>query len=442
MAQKAAPTPQAVPAYTNIKVLTDELWIAQRSVQRKPTWYLYKVGNNFIPRSLKTSSEKEARDKAFQAYAAYLKDPTGRWYDLTDLDLYRKDFKEVAEEWLATQAKDKENKAANIRKFLVPYFHDKRKVISVGQIDEAMIDDYKFWRRCFWLDVEEDNSEERQKGILISGKQRANYDEEPSPHTLNREYPTLRGILEYARKRGYFGKFAVPEVKPENPKANPRPAFLGGDFDKFMAEAEKYLQEAKNEFTRVRRELLCDYVFICRHTGIRPPHEPLKLTWNDIHTDTNILSVHPETKTGQRQVVFDDRVRKRFDTMKARRLGFASAHGQTFSPAEAVFSLPDGTPHRHFSDMFREVVKRCHFPIRADEMPYTPYSLRHTYATFALAEGKDYPWLEEQMGNSTDVLKEHYTSRAPSSRPAPIFAARGYCRLRGWPMSDNLGFWI
>ena len=63
MAQKAAAA-GAVPAYTNIKKLTDELWIAQRSAQQKPTWYLYKVGLNFTPRSLKTKREDEAKSKA------------------------------------------------------------------------------------------------------------------------------------------------------------------------------------------------------------------------------------------------------------------------------------------------------------------------------------------------------------------------------------------
>ncbi len=221
MAQKPAQI-AFVQSYSNIKKLTDDLWIAQRSAQQKPTWYLYKIGRNFTPRSLKTKKEDEARTKAFQIYAAYLKDPAGRWYDNTDLDLHRKTFKELSDEWLACQSMDKDNKAANIRKFLIPFFHYKKKLVSIGQIDEAMIDDYKFWRRCFWLDIAEDDSAERQKGILINEKQRLAYDDEPSPNTLNREYPTLRGILEYARKRGYFGRYAVPDVKADNAKANPR----------------------------------------------------------------------------------------------------------------------------------------------------------------------------------------------------------------------------
>ena len=41
-------------------------------------------------------------------------------------------------------------------------------------------------------------------------------------------------------------------------------------------------------------------------------------------------------------------------------------------------------------------------------MSFTAYSLRHTYATFALAEGKTYEWLEEVMGTSMIMLKQHY----------------------------------
>ena len=41
-------------------------------------------------------------------------------------------------------------------------------------------------------------------------------------------------------------------------------------------------------------------------------------------------------------------------------------------------------------------------------MVYSPYSLRHTFATFALAEGMTGDHVAEIMGTSVSMLKKHY----------------------------------
>jgi integrase len=43
----------------------------------------------------------------------------------------------------------------------------------------------------------------------------------------------------------------------------------------------------------------------------------------------------------------------------------------------------------------------------------TLYSLRHTYATFALAEGVDIHTLARQMGTSTLMIERHYSKLTP-----------------------------
>lgn len=39
----------------------------------------------------------------------------------------------------------------------------------------------------------------------------------------------------------------------------------------------------------------------------------------------------------------------------------------------------------------------------------TLYSLRHTYATFALLEGMDIHTLAKQLGNSAAMIEQHYS---------------------------------
>ena len=43
----------------------------------------------------------------------------------------------------------------------------------------------------------------------------------------------------------------------------------------------------------------------------------------------------------------------------------------------------------------------------------TLYSIRHTYATFALAEGVDIHTLARQMGTSTLMIERHYSKLTP-----------------------------
>jgi integrase len=43
----------------------------------------------------------------------------------------------------------------------------------------------------------------------------------------------------------------------------------------------------------------------------------------------------------------------------------------------------------------------------------TLYSLRHTYATFALAEGVDIHTLARQMGTGVGMIERHYSKLTP-----------------------------
>ena len=396
--------------YNNIIQILDDLWIAQRGAQKKPTWYLYKVGTRFLQRSLGTTDKAKALSLALAAYQAFQVDPDGNWLGNVNVRFYNRSFKDVADEWVAKQNKDAINKQAIIRKFLVPYFDEVRQIPNMAAITENMVEDYKQWRRSFWLS--DHGSAERfaalSKTIRVSEKQMAGFDEEPSPNTLNREYPTLRQILKYAHKQGLMGLGPVPEVPAENSKANPRPAFLGDDFDRLMAEAERWALEANGFETKCRRQLLADWIYVNRWTGLRVPHEPEKLTWADVRLDLMLLFVHPDTKTGKREVPFDVGVAHRLTALKQRRTAYLRSVGKTFDENEAIFCHIDGQPFRDFPRLFAEVVRRCKFPHRPGEMSLTAYSLRHTFATFALAEGKTYEWLEEVMGTSMLMLKQHY----------------------------------
>ncbi len=407
-----------------IRVL-DDLWIAHRARQQKPTWYLYKIGTRFVQRSLGTTDKAKALSLALAAYQEYQINPDGNWLGNANVRFFNRSFKDVATDWMKLQDKDIVNKEAVLRKFLVPYFDDVRKIPNMAAINDAMIEEYKQWRRSFWL-TDHGNAERSDlllRSVRVASKQMEGYDEEPCANTLNREYPTLRQILKYAHKQGLLGTGPVPEVPAEDAKANPRPAFLGADFDRLMTEAERWVSEATGPEQKFRRQLLADWIFINRWTGLRVPHEPERLTWADVRLDMLLLFVHPETKTGKREVPFDAAVAHRFTALKQRRITYMKTLGKALDDHEPVFCHLDGEPFRDFPRLFAEVVRRCKFKRPPGEMAYTAYSLRHTYATFALAEGKTYEWLEEVMGTSMLMLKQHYKN-------GTIEQTKRYLRLR------------
>jgi integrase len=313
-------------------------------------------------------------------------------------------FKRAAEEWLATQTKDHDYKADVIRKFLVPFFHEERGITDMAAVDDALIADYKVWRLNFW---QRQTGDDPPVTVKTKAKQSTHYGT-PSPNTLNRENPTLRQILGYAAKKGCFSGRAVPTVPTEAAKPNPRPAFLGGDFDKLATEANRWVAEANNDTLRQRRQLLSDWIWIGRYTGIRLPHEAEKLTWGDVRLDMRLLHIADDTKTGRRDVPLNEKAGSRLKQMQQRRLAYARKAQQTFSDGERVFVQEDGTTFGDLGGLFNELIERCGFPARTGRNGYSPYSLRHTFATFALAEGKTGDHVAEMMGTSVKMLNSHY----------------------------------
>jgi integrase len=394
-------------AYTNVQRLNDDLLIAQRTDQRKGTWYLHKLGRKWVRRSLNTDDMKLARSRAYEAYRVWQDDPHGDWLAAIGSTRHHLGFKAVAEEWLTTQAKDRAYKADVIRKFLVPFFHGVRSVTDMGAIDDVMIGEYRHWRLNFWQSPSVGEPTGPPASIKSAAKQTIHFGR-PSATTLNREGPTLRQILAYAERKGCFRGRAVPQVPTEASKPNPRPAFLGGDFDKLASEAAKWVDEADTDECRWRRQLLADWIWVARFTGIRLPHEAAKLTWGDVRLDTKLIHIAEDTKTGRRDVPLNEKAADRLQQMRDRRLNYAKESRQKFSERERVFVLQNGRAFKDLGKLFNQLVERCAFPARSDGGTYSPYSLRHTFATFALADDMSGDRVAETMGTSVKMLNSHY----------------------------------
>jgi integrase len=82
---------------------------------------------------------------------------------------------------------------------------------------------------------------------------------------------------------------------------------------------------------------------------------------------------------------------------------------------QPVFRLPDGTVSKNLHQTFRAFVTETGlitYPRTSQNR--TLYSLRHTYATFALLnDGMDIHALATQMGTSIGMIERHYSHLTP-----------------------------
>ena len=78
-----------------------------------------------------------------------------------------------------------------------------------------------------------------------------------------------------------------------------------------------------------------------------------------------------------------------------------------------IFCFPNGeTPYR-MEGVFRKLMRDSGLAKDGAGKTRTLYSLRHTYATFALAEGVDIHTLARQMGTSVAMIERHYSKLTP-----------------------------
>jgi len=74
-----------------------------------------------------------------------------------------------------------------------------------------------------------------------------------------------------------------------------------------------------------------------------------------------------------------------------------------------VFVMPDGQMPHLLENIFRHLMKKSGLLKNGAGQNRTLYSLRHTYATQALAKGIDIHTLAKQMGTSVGMIERHYS---------------------------------
>jgi integrase len=181
------------------------------------------------------------------------------------------------------------------------------------------------------------------------------------------------------------------------------------------------------------RALLRDYVLVLANTGMRHGTEAESLNWRDIEwidkDGQRYLQLTVSGKTGKRQLIARHNTEDYLQRLQSRQ-----SHLKKYSfdellkkkIKEPVFRLESGETTKNLAGTFRTLMRDSGLDKDKEiAEKRTLYSLRHTYAHFALLkERMDVYTLAKQMGTSVKMIEVHYGHLNPAMKADVIAGKR------------------
>lgn len=281
-----------------------------------------------------------------------------------------------------------------INKYLIPFF----KNYNVNGITYDALTEFDKWR-------------EKEMG------------KKPRASTITNHNTSLNRVLDYAVDMGYMSKVHMPKLQNEGAKSEARPAFTKTEYKSLTTFMTTWCKKGHTQKTKDMRELLRDYVLILANTGMRHGTEALGLKWKNIQWITTdgerYLQFTVEGKTGKRTLIARHNTQDYLERLQLRdpklsKLSFDNLLKKRVD--DYVFRLRDGTTTEHLNGTFRHLMRDSGLNTNsADGKNKTLYSLRHTYAHFAiLEENIDVYKLSKQMGTSVPMIEKYYGHVTPA----------------------------
>ena len=280
-----------------------------------------------------------------------------------------------------------------IERYLIPFFGAQ----FVTSIDYQKIQDFYEWRR-------------------------AKMRREPKASTLNTHNSAMNRVFEEAVARGFIAHKSVPLMVNRGEKSERRPDFTREEYATLIRKLPSWINLGKAGKPTYMRHLMRDYVLIMANTGMRHGTEALNLRWKHVtlfeEKDLQYLEMSVSGKTGRRDIIcrsgtinYLKRIHERCDDIK--HIPFEDLLKQRVDLP--VFRLPDGTVSKNIHQTFRKFLTDTGLiTCPRTGQNRTLYSLRHTYATFALLnDGMDIHALAVQMGTSIGMIERHYSHLTP-----------------------------
>ena len=312
------------------------------------------------------------------------------------LAISTKTFKQIALDEIANMSSALANNTGRrcyrdyifaINKYLIPFFGK----YEVEKITTEMLCDFDAWR------------------ISEMGKI-------PVASTKRNHASAYIRVVNLARERGYVGhNRSVPLLDAKGKRSQPRPAFTNEEMKELLCYTETWQKSSYTERTRQMRTLCIAYIEFLVNTGVRHGTEALRLRWKHLQWhwigNRKYLRIWVSGKTGPRYLIAKHEVIKVLERMmRWHKLDYTNLNGLIEAKLDtAIFCLPDNTQISNMDNIFRILMVRSKMRVDSGGLNRTLYSLRHTYATFALASGIDIHTLAKQMGTSVGMIERHYS---------------------------------
>jgi integrase len=257
---------------------------------------------------------------------------------------------------------------------------------------------------------------------------------EPKASTLNTHNSAMNRVYAEAVARNFIAQGKVPILANKGEEAKRRPDFSLDDYRTMIRKLPAWIKSGKRGKSEHMRALLRDYILILANTGMRHGTEAQNLRWKHVTTFTeNELEyvefyLHGKTKPHEAigragTVTYLKRIHARTEAIK--HIPFYDMIKQ--KPDLPVFCLPDGSVTEHLRQTFKAFLTDAKLLVCPKTgQDRTLYSLRHTYATFALVnDGMDIHALARQMGTSIGMIERHYSHLTPRMKK-DMFTGKRY----------------
>ena len=324
-----------------------------------------------------------------------------------ELSLKSKSFKQLAaEDLLVMDVALKEGGGRAIfkdykfvlNKYLIPFFGG----YKLNQITPELVKDFESWR------------------LSQMGR-------DPQASTKRTHATTYNRIIALAREQNLIADtYRVPLLDPHGSPGQTRPAFSKEEINHLLAHMPSWELVGRSSRTREMRQLCRCYVEFLLYTGARPGTELNPMRWKHLQWhwigDQRYLKIWLSGKTGPRYLIAKHLVISALERLIAwHQLPFKNLEEVIAAKLDRlIFTFPRGIQPYNFNPQFENLLKECGLLKDVAGRNRSLYSLRHTYATFALAEGVDIHTLARQMGTSTLMIERHYSKLTPMMAAAKL----------------------